>query len=91
MLIPVEKLKLLEDQVRIFTDADLDALMVSMREIGILEEVVIDTSFTVLSGTLRYLAIKKMGWAKVPCRFATTFEAALAARIMSCPKEYTQL
>ncbi len=91
MLIPVEKLKLLEDQVRIFTYEDLEKLVVSMREIGILEEVVIDTSFTVISGTLQYLAIKKMGWAKVPCRFATATESAIAVRIMTCPKDYIPL
>jgi ParB/RepB/Spo0J family partition protein len=63
--IPVSKLKHHPRNGEIYTLSNIDDLVHSIREVGLLQPLIVDTSNQVISGNRRLSAIRQLGWKKV--------------------------
>jgi len=58
-------------------DAELQELMSSLSQVKMLQPIIvrkIDSKYRIIAGYRRYLAAKRLGWDKVPCRIITNID-----------------
>lgn len=65
MKVKIEELKINPFHKEIYQTNDIDELKQSIQEVGLLEKIVVNTLFIIISGLRRYLAIKELGWETV--------------------------
>ena len=68
MIIPLSKLKSHPQNEEIYTISNIDDLEQSISKLGLLEGLVIDEDYQVISGNRRFVAVKKLGWESVECQ-----------------------
>ena len=68
MLVLVSKLKSHPQNQEIYTISNIDDLEQSISKLGLLEGLVIDEDYQVISGNRRFVAVKKLGWESVECQ-----------------------
>ena len=68
MIIPLSKLKSHPQNEEIYTISNIDDLEQSISKLGLLEGLVVDADYQVISGNRRFVAIKNLGWKKVECK-----------------------
>jgi len=68
MLIPISQLSQHPQNEEIYTISNIDDLEQSISKLGLLEGLVIDADFRVISGNRRFVAVKNLGWKKVECK-----------------------
>ena len=67
MIVPVSKLKFHPKNQEIYSISNIEDLEQSISSLGLLEKLVIDEEFQVISGNRRLVAIQNLGWKKVEC------------------------
>ena len=67
MLISLSKLKSHPKNSEIYSLSNIEDLEISISSLGLLERLVIDDEFQVISGNRRLVAIQNLGWKKVEC------------------------
>ena len=67
MIVRVDKLKPHPKNQEIYSISNIEDLMESISNIGLLEQIVIDDTFQVISGHRRLVAIQNLGWDEVKC------------------------
>ena len=68
MLIPISQLSQHPQNEEIYTISNIDDLEQSISKLGLLEGLVIDADFRVISGNRRFVAVKNLGWKQVECQ-----------------------
>jgi DNA modification methylase len=71
MIVPVSKLKFHPKNQEIYSISNIEDLEQSISSLGLLEKLVIDEEFQVISGNRRLVAIQNLGWKKVDCEKVT--------------------
>ena len=61
MLVEISKLKLNPIHSNIYLVNDLTDLVESIKEVGLLEKIVVNNDLTIISGVRRYFALKELG------------------------------
>ena len=67
MIVPVSKLRSHSKNQEIYSLSNIEDLENSISSLGLLERLVIDDDFQVISGNRRLVAIQNLGWKKVEC------------------------
>jgi len=67
MIIPISQLTQHPQNEEIYSISNIDDLEQSISKLGLLEGLVIDEDYQVISGNRRFAAIKNLGWKKVEC------------------------
>ena len=67
MIVPVSKLSSHPKNQEIYSLSNIEDLENSISSLGLLEKLVIDEEFQVISGNRRLVAIQNLGWKKVEC------------------------
>ena len=67
MIVPVSKLRSHPKNQEIYSISNIEDLENSISSLGLLEKLVIDDEFKVISGNRRLVAIQNLGWKKVDC------------------------
>ena len=67
MIVPVSKLSSHPKNQEIYSLSNIEDLENSISSLGLLERLVIDDDFQVISGNRRLVAIQNLGWKKVEC------------------------
>ena len=67
MIVRVDKLKPHPKNQEIYSISNIEDLMESISNIGLLEQIVIDDTFQVISGHRRLVSIQNLGWDEVEC------------------------
>ena len=65
MKIQIDKLSHHPKNKDIYNLSDIDDLVESIQEVGLLQPLIIDQQFQIISGNRRFEAIKKLGWEEV--------------------------
>jgi N6-adenosine-specific RNA methylase IME4 len=73
---------------------DLDALMASIADLGLLQPIVVRPDHVLVAGERRLLALKRLGWEKIPVVVATGLDDALRLLVAEqdenvCRKDFT--
>jgi DNA modification methylase len=68
MRVPIDRLRPSPGHARRHTKAKIAALAASIRRSGIVEAIVVEQDFTIISGVARWLACQQLGIAEVPVR-----------------------
>ena len=68
MIIPISQLTQHPQNEEIYTISNIDDLEQSISKLGLLEGLVIDEDYQVISGNRRFVAVKKLGWESVECQ-----------------------
>ncbi len=71
MIVPVSKLSSHPKNQEIYSLSNIADLENSISSLGLLEKLVIDDEFKVISGNRRLVAIQNLGWKKVECEKVT--------------------
>ena len=71
MIVPVSKLSSHPKNQEIYSLSNIEDLENSISSLGLLEKLVIDDEFQVISGNRRLVAIQNLGWKKVECEKVT--------------------
>ena len=71
MIVPVAKLRSHPKNQEIYSLSNIEDLENSISSLGLLEKLVIDEEFQVISGNRRLVAIQNLGWKKVECEKVT--------------------
>ena len=71
MIVPVSKLSSHPKNQEIYSLSNIEDLENSISSLGLLEKLVIDDEFKVISGNRRLVAIQNLGWKKVECEKVT--------------------
>ena len=71
MIVPVSKLRSHPKNQEIYSLSNIEDLENSISSLGLLEKLVIDEEFQVISGNRRLVAIQNLGWKKVECEKVT--------------------
>ena len=71
MIVPVSKLKSHPKNQEIYSISNIEDLEISISSLGLLEKLVIDHDFQVISGNRRLMAIQNLGWKEVECEKVT--------------------
>ena len=71
MLIPLSKLKSHPKNSEIYSLSNIEDLESSISSLGLLERLVINDEFQVISGNRRLVAIQNLGWKNVDCEKVT--------------------
>jgi ParB-like chromosome segregation protein Spo0J len=66
MRVPIDRLRPSPGHARRHSKAKIRALAASIRRSGIVEAIVVDRDFTIISGVARWLACQQLGIAEVP-------------------------
>ena len=64
MIVSVSKLKFHSKKQEIYSISNIEDLQKSISDLGLLERLVIDKNFQVISGNRRLRAIQNLGWKK---------------------------
>ena len=72
MKVPITKLSHHPKNEEIYQLSDIEDLMESISEVGLLQPLVINKMYQVLSGNRRFESIKKLGWKEVEVEFSTS-------------------
>jgi len=67
MIVPVSKLSSHPKNQEIYSLSNIEDLENSISSLGLLERLVIDDEFQVISGNRRLVDIQNLGWKKVEC------------------------
>ncbi len=54
------------------SDTDLDTLVASIRQVGLIQPIVINEDYELLSGYRRLMACKTLGWSEIEARVLST-------------------
>ena len=65
MLVEISKLKINEFHKNLYLTNDIDDLAENIKELGLLEQIVVKGDFTIISGVRRLLALKKLEYTEV--------------------------
>ena len=65
MKVKVSKLKHHPLNEKIYSLSGIESLMESIKQVGLLESIVVDSQWFVVSGNRRFLSIQKLGWEEV--------------------------
>ena len=87
MKVKVEHLKPHPKNSEIYSLSNIEELSNSISEMGLLEKIVIDDSFQVISGHRRLESIKKLGWKEVDCEQIELSEDETIKRIIHHNKQ----
>ena len=71
MIVPVTKLRSHPKNQEIYSISNIEDLEISISSLGLLEKLVIDHDFQVISGNRRLVAIQNLGWKEVECEKVT--------------------
>ena len=71
MIVPVSKLSSHPKNQEIYSLSNIEDLENSISSLGLLEKLVIDDEFKVISGNRRLVAIQNLGWKKVEFDYRT--------------------
>ncbi len=71
MKVPITKLSLHPKNEEIYQLSDIEDLMESISEVGLLQPLFINKKYQVLSGNRRFESIKRLGWKEVDVEFST--------------------
>ena len=71
MIVPVSKLSSHPKNQEIYSISNIEDLENSISSLGLLERLVIDEEFQVISGNRRLVAIQNLGWKNVECEKVT--------------------
>jgi len=72
MKVPITKLSNHPKNEEIYQFSDIEDLMESISEVGLLQPLVINKKYQVLSGDRRFESIKKLGWKEVDVECITS-------------------
>jgi DNA modification methylase/ParB-like chromosome segregation protein Spo0J len=65
MLVEISKLKITDFHSKLYLSNDIDSLAENIKDLGLLEPIVIKRDFTIISGVRRLQALKKLEYTKV--------------------------
>ena len=82
MQIPINQLKTCSINAEIYRDSNVDDLINSIQEVGLLQKIVVTTDNLIVSGHRRLKAIKTLGWNEVECEIKDIPEDELAVHIV---------
>ena len=72
MKVPITKLSHHPKNEEIYQLSDIEDLMESISEVGLLQPLIINKKYQVLSGNRRFESIKRLGWKEVEVEFSTS-------------------
>ncbi len=67
MFVDIKKIKPHPKNQEIYSLSNIDDLRTSIRSVGLLEKIIIDQHFQIISGHRRYLAVCNLNWKEVEC------------------------
>ena len=67
MFVDVKKIRPHPKNQEIYSLSNIDDLRNSIKSVGLLEKIIIDQHFQIISGHRRYLAICNLNWNEVEC------------------------
>jgi len=67
MRIPTDQLQTCPVNSEIYRESDVQDLMNSISEVGLLQPLVVTPDKTIISGHRRYSDIRSLGWTEVEC------------------------
>jgi hypothetical protein len=99
MIVPVSKLKSHPKNQEIYSISNTEDLENSISSLGLLERLVIDDDFHVISGNKILVAIQNLGWKKVECEKVTLPEDEILTylihnnkqRIKTCREQLNEI
>ena len=82
MKIPINQLKTCPINSEIYRDSNVEDLMNSIQEVGLLQPIVVTTDNLIVSGHRRFKSIQTLGWTEVECEVKDIPEDELAVHIV---------
>ena len=82
MKIPINQLKTCSINAEIYRDSNVDDLINSIQEVGLLQPIVITPNNLIVSGHRRLKALKTLGWTEVECDVKEIREDDLALTLV---------
>ena len=80
--IPINQLKPCPINSIIYRDSDVEDLMNSIQEVGLLQPIVVTPDNLIVSGHRRFKSIQTLGWNEVECEIKDIPEDELAVHIV---------
>ena len=82
MKIPINQLKTCSINAEIYRDSNVEDLINSIQEVGLLQKIVVTTDNLIVSGHRRLKALKILGWTEVECEVKEIGEDDLAITLV---------
>ena len=80
--IPINQLKTCSINAEIYRDSNVEDLINSIQEVGLLQKIVVTTDNLIVSGHRRLKAIKALGWKTAECDVKEISEDDLALTLV---------